>query len=254
MTAESFSIGALRSHLPVPLEVAVNSSAARPRTIEQSTPVVMKVPKRLPLVSTNGKLATAKVQVNDVFSRRQNSYCTMYAGRFWTYVVKMEESGQHLLKLITSPPILREGFVCFDKQVYFVTLDDLRRGIVRKSRHLSLAPRRLTYDDFINGTAASSAYRATQDRLARNNRTAAGTGASEDPSTGSANRSGGSSVLISNAGNPSDSGGFIEALGDDEPELVDRAFQEQIHALLSTEGPQEWDWEVQEVPDHPQSR
>lgn len=46
---------------------------------------------------------------------------------------------------------LREGFVVIDKVVYYVTLEDLKRGIVRTSRKLELKRGTLTYHDFLTG-------------------------------------------------------------------------------------------------------
>jgi hypothetical protein len=46
-----------------------------------------------------------------------------------------------LLRFEVFPPLLREGFVVYKRNLYRVTLEDLQRGVVRKSRIIDLSKR-----------------------------------------------------------------------------------------------------------------
>lgn len=180
-------------------------------------------------------LTKVKSTETETFIRSNQMYVTLFNRKFYTFpiIIDSAEQSPYLLRLKELPPIFREGFVCYNKAVYFVTVDDLRRGVVRKSRALALSPRRLTYRDFENGTIATRTYEAAT-------RQAEGSEASQ-----------GRNSAQGSDPEPAPSENLRSVSGDaeySESKLADRAFEEQMLALLRAEGSEEWEWEVS---DHP---
>lgn len=184
------------------------------------------------------------------FLRTKNTFTTLSEHRFFQYAMHVAPEGSHLFRILTPPPLLREGFVCHEKNVYFVTLEDLRRNVVRKSRQLSFAPRRLTIEDFENGTTASRAYELAAEQLAK--RRSSSDGSNTDAATGDGEAPPPSGTK--SRGNPksksSDSKGIVfEAEDSDFLSLADGVFTEQAVTLLRSQNPKEgeWEWETIEV-------
>lgn len=89
------------------------------------------------------------------FIRRNNYYVIPTHGKF--YYIKLQDikpSGDHLFSIEGNMlPIVKEGLVIIESNVYFVTIEDLVRRVIRKSRKLNLKKTAFTYDDFISGNA-----------------------------------------------------------------------------------------------------
>ena len=184
------------------------------------------------------------------FLRTKNTFTTLSEHQFFQYPVQVTPEGSHLFRILTPPPILREGFVCYEKNVYFVTLEDLRRNVVRKSRQLSFAPRRLTIEDFENGTTASRAYELAAEQLAK--RKSSSGNSTTDASTGDGETStpSGAKSRDNSKSKSSDPEGIVfETEDSDFISLADGVFTEQAVTLLRSENPKEgeWEWETIEV-------
>lgn len=108
------------------------------------------------------------------------------------------------LYLRTNTEILVEGMVFIDRKAYWITQEDLVKGVIRRSRQLNLLSRPLTVEDFKNGTATR--------------KSAAASTAVAGPSL----------VQLGEQGNP---GIEIEA---EEFDVADRLLSEQINSLLDS--------------------
>lgn len=81
--------------------------------------------------------------------KKKGYYIVPRAGRFHYFKIpEVVNQSEHLFKFVVKPPTFSEGMVFIDKEMYYVTLKDLQRGIIRKIRKISV-PSNVKYDDLI---------------------------------------------------------------------------------------------------------
>jgi hypothetical protein len=75
-----------------------------------------------------------------IFEMKNNYYVVEDQDEFHYYAIKTHPNVETspLIRIDRSPPILLEGVAIIDKQAYRVTLKDLERRIIRKSRVLNI--------------------------------------------------------------------------------------------------------------------
>ena len=179
--------------------------------------------------------------------RRPGTYVVLANGKFYAYKVgPVRPSGNHLLKFNHPlPPILKEGLVVYNKDYYFVTVEDLKRGIIRTSRKIKLKRGTITYDDFIIGTTASNKKPNTQATAIEDGSggilTATG-GPAEAPSwQGKDGEALSVEALLSVQSGGSDIEANLPSAGLDELKAADLAFQDQVRALFGDSNPETWE-------------
>lgn len=99
------------------------------------------------------------VTTSPTLVRNAKKYIVPFNNQFYMYPMLLEQhpTSKDLFKMaLPIPDIFREGMVVVDGEVYYVKLEDLRRGIVRKSRQLPIPTKRtITYQDFLDGLACT---------------------------------------------------------------------------------------------------
>lgn len=119
-------------------------------------------------VLTSLKVSRASVIRSDKLAKKPNKYIVPFNGFFYyinlPFVAQSNSSfaprGNHLFTFTPPDNVRLEGFVVIEKDYYYVTLKDLQRGIVRKSRLLTTKKAGLTYEELVNGTFRNSARSA----------------------------------------------------------------------------------------------
>ena len=190
------------------------------------------------------------------FVRKTGHFITPWAGNFYYYKVAVGQEVNGLIRMTSNlPPVLREGFFCLNRAVYFVPLQDLRRGVIRASRKVRISNRALTYQDFLDATR--NAANGSTDQSASSSSNFAGSadsGVGLAGSTASDVYFGTQAPAIADAslvapvrrvvppsnvsfGDSTRLAGEIRGAG--------VANQEQISALLNLEDPEE-EWEIED--------
>jgi hypothetical protein len=175
--------------------------------------------------------------------RASKKYIVPFNGKFYSYPMVLVDhpTSRDLLKIQAPiPNILREGMVVVGGEVLFVKLEDLKRGIVRKSRKLPIPPKRtITYKDFIDGLACTQSadlpvdhYYSTASVVKRRAALDAAAGCSPTPGPEEA----GAPVDLLPRGDE----GSIDL--DEESRLINLAFQEQVGSLYCDPNEEE-DWQ-----------
>jgi hypothetical protein len=89
------------------------------------------------------------------FLKKSGSYIVPYLGKFYYYKIatpRKTTEQSNFWKTTFPTHIRREGFVIINREAYYVTLDDLKRNVVRESRIIPLKRTLITYEDFVNNT------------------------------------------------------------------------------------------------------
>jgi hypothetical protein len=168
------------------------------------------------------------------FARISKRYIVPFNGKFYSYPLMLVDhpTSPDLYKMQAPlPNILREGMVVVNSEVFFVKLEDLKRGIVRKSRKLPIPPKRtITYKDFLDGLACTPATDLPDDHFyssasVAKRRADLDTRDRANPSTTNSGEAGSSdNQLAPRVEGPVDL--------DEELRLIDMAYSEQIGSLL----------------------
>ena len=229
-------------------------------TLRTKAPI-LTLPPLVPLKIelSDGRIGTA----NSALARKKGYYIIPYLQKFYYFKIgDIVPNGKHLFKIVgKQPPLFREGMVVIDKDVFYVTLEDLRRSLIRKSRKLKLKRGSLTYEDFITGNAFLENTQAEPTTDSNENprvETVKGAGVKVSASARASGPENTSEVsnnpLADLFGKTRNKG--LTATGKkaklDESEIIDMAFEEQIGALLNNVSQEEgssWEeWEVTEAP------
>lgn len=225
-------------------------------------------PIEIPL-SKSKWIYTAK----SILEKRNEYYVIPYDSKFYYFKVgKVVPRGDYLFTIEgKKPPVLREGMIVINKEIYHVTTDDLLKNVIRKSRKLKLRAGAIRYEDFVSGDAYFKEVPkiAKQEGKITRTKSSKGTGEGLD-SNGEPN--GGQTVR---AGEDTDSarifnskiqdvsikdilkegpGRELSRSGKDteleESKAIDLAFKREVKALLGNPFTQEgesWeDWEIEE--------
>lgn len=105
-----------------------------------------------------------KAITNPVLYRKQGYFIVPKHNLFcYLKIGKIVPKGDYLFYIEgKSFPVKTEGFVFIEKDLYFVPLEDLTRGIIRRSRKVKINPGSVTYEDFTNGNAFKPKYKSSQ--------------------------------------------------------------------------------------------
>lgn len=115
------------------------TSIVKPLTIEEGL---------LKLVTPN--------QISDVYIRKTGYYIIPANNKFYYFNIgTINTTNANLFRFAQGkmPPLLREGFIVIDKITYFVTKEDILRGVIRPCRRVNLKKTKITYEDLENGNA-----------------------------------------------------------------------------------------------------
>lgn len=172
--------------------------------------------------------------VSNTLIRANRKYIIPFGGKFYTYPMTVVEhpTSANLFKIVPPVPnILREGMVVVDTEIYFVKIEDLKRGIVRKSRKLPIPPKRtITYTDFLDGLACTQSSDLPDDHF-YSSTSIARRRAELD------RRASNPTSALSDEARTSDnqiSPGLEDSTDlDEESRLIDMAFEEQVGSLYS---------------------
>ena len=164
--------------------------------------------------------ATKSRQVMEI---RSNTYVIFREGWYHTFPIKVDPAREtkHLIFFEKTPPVLLEGLAIVNRRVYEVTIDDLFRSIIRKSRLVNLKKQ-----DHDNSADTDNASTIRYSDVIE-----------DDPS-------GTGSSPVSNAGG--------HGLSCDEPGLeviknANDAWQDQVSTLLHTLNTEEGgEWEIED--------
>lgn len=77
---------------------------------------------------------------SSTFSVKNNQYVVTDGTTFSYYLMKVEdeETTSPIFRFNKTPPVLLEGIAIIRRKLYAVTIDDLMRGVIRKSREIKL--------------------------------------------------------------------------------------------------------------------
>ena len=233
------------------------------------TPVVLPEPNKLVFGTS------------ETFTRKTGYYIVLANEVFNYFKIEIPtEYGGHLFKFTKAPPVLREGFVVISKDIYFVTIQDLKRGLVRRSRKLNLRHGTITYQDFLTGNLGVTPKKqlikedingvsTSESKVQGGPGDHTGNSSSENGKTGqeAAGAAGTDSSKVSDipvsnipvadilaAGNAKNNPTVRRSNtpGMDESEVINLAFKEQVLSLLDIvsekEGNSWQEWEVEEAP------
>lgn len=171
------------------------------------------------LVQPDPSFTLPKLTMND-FKLKNNYYVVTNGEVFNYYPIKVEKDlGTELLRFEKAPPVILEGIAVVNKKMYKVPVQDLLRGIIRKSREINL--------EVENGSNASDADDSTS--------------ATEVIDTPVAGRK---------TVQRKDERGISREAEVEVGKTADAAWQDQMRALLValSEEEGEEDWEVTEAP------
>lgn len=216
-------------------EQALNAAAY----VRQNAPALGLAPEDLDL-PIKALIPLGKgVASSPTLIRAVRKYIVPFNGKFYSYPLTLLEhpTSKDLFKMQAPVPnILREGLVVVGIEVFFVKLEDLKRGIVRKSRKLPIPLKRtVTYKDFIDGLACTATPDLPDDHYYSTRSIAKRRAALDAAASGSL----GGGATTSDTGEAeslehllsSGPEGSIDL--DEESRLIDLAYQEQIGSLLS---------------------
>jgi hypothetical protein len=106
------------------------------------------------------QIKSASAGVSEILPRGAKKYIVPFDGKFYSYPLRVGDhpTSKDLFKMYGPVPnIYREGMIALGGEIYFVKIEDLKRGIVRKSRKLPIpAKRTITYKDLIDGLACTN--------------------------------------------------------------------------------------------------
>ncbi len=163
-------------------------------------------------------------------TRKSGYFVILRNGEFNYYRCLVEPSGEHLFRMKEASPILSEGVYILEKKIYFVTEQDLRRGLVRKARELTLKRSAISYADILTNNVfpatKSGAASAGPGTSAISGVPAATPGTNQDP----------------------DDTGSMSASELAELQAINLAFDEQVRELLGASSQEEVEWQASENP------
>jgi len=88
----------------------------------------------------------------------KNNYYLVKTGLLYNYYpikVKPFTDGDSIMRFEKAPPVLMEGIVIINKKPYHVTVQDLMRQVIRKSREVAVAKR-----EQANGNSGTTSIKA----------------------------------------------------------------------------------------------
>lgn len=105
------------------------------------------------------KLSQSKTLLRtERLSKKTGYYIVPVNGFFYYYKIPPPiKRNDHLYDFSPSGKTIREGFVVIDKELIYVTLEDIERRIIRTSRIVKTKKTSVTYDDFVNNTFRTAA-------------------------------------------------------------------------------------------------
>lgn len=143
----------------------------------------------------------------------RNNYYVVYNGEVYNYypikVVPWDDGP--LIRFERTPPVLLEGYVMVGRKIYLVTLKDLQRKVIRKSREIQREVQNATD---ANAQPLSAILDSTV------------------------------TTSVSN-GDESKLGGDITL---EVSQAADAAWQDQVRALFSDPDEEEGEWEIEDNP------
>lgn len=92
------------------------------------------------LVITDDFVAKRKAptSVSEIMTRKNNYYIVKQGDLYNYFRITLQPylAGDLIMRFNKHPPVIREGIVVIEKKCYRVTIPDLMRGVIRKSREL----------------------------------------------------------------------------------------------------------------------
>lgn len=160
-------------------------------------------------------------------SKKKGCYIVPWLNKFYYHKIQpVQEVNNFLYKFSVRPDTLKEGLVCINKDLYYVTYKDLIRGVIRKSRKVEIKSGS-TYADLLtlNSTRVESKQTASRIRTRKTSEKAK----QSSPEV---------RVLTENER------GLVGQFGLEICKSVDLAHAEQERTLLYSLSEEEEDWEI----------
>lgn len=146
----------------------------------------------------------------------RNNYYVVFNGEVYNYYpikVKSEDESKPIIRLERSPPVILEGYALVSRKIYLVTVNDLQRKVIRKSREIQREVQNATDS---NNTANNQSVSTLLD---------AGTA---------------TAVLTE------DERRLIDATEVEVRKAADAAWEDQVRALLHDPDEEEGEWEIED--------
>ena len=165
-----------------------------------------------------------KISSNDTLLKKSGYFIVPFMGKFFYKKIFISNEFPHFWRFDPNN-ICIEGLVVIDKRCYFVTLEDLDRGLIRKSREVPLKKTGpIRYEDFVQNTYQT---KRKEQPSATNTEVGASSVADEENSKGIALASAGTSA----ANNKSEISGIADLA---ELAEINASMSHQIVPLFNT--------------------
>lgn len=252
-----------QAHQPAPTAPTPAPSWPGIRALANPFSLLGEVGEQAPLETDNILSLQEKHSSTNTLSRKSGYYIVPYSGKFFYLKLEVPESeNDYLFRMKnTRPSVFLEGLVVIDGEVYYVTHQDLSRGVVRKSRKLKLKRGTITYEDFITGNIYPIDRKRT--KADPSTSTSSENIPVEESESGAKDLGGGGDKVPTETVSDFDISNYFKtkdrnpgATGKntvlDESEAIDLAFKNQVGTLLDhafeKEGAGWEEWEIEEDP------
>ena len=161
-----------------------------------------------------------KISAKEEFLKRSGYLIVPLLGMFYYYPMKLLDppEGSSIFRIQKLPATVFEGFVIYSREIFYVTYDDLMRGVVRRSRKVVIPTTNPNYNDFVNGNAFRVPERSG--KVSAATQSTRENSSPQEPAVQGAEHAG-----------RTDGRDSVESI----ESLADMAFEEQIGALLGFE-------------------
>jgi hypothetical protein len=178
------------------------------------------------------------VKSSKLLSLKNSTFVVPLMGwhHYYNVEIDVERSSEHLLRFSKRPPVLVDGYVIFDKHVYQVSVQDIHRGVIRKSKQVTLRRTRdangIPYTHLVNRNDPSRTNPIS------------GNADGRDAAEGSKGSRGSAS---SGVRQDSDQRRLSHDPGLEDDAVIDATWQEQVGSLLHSLSEEEGgEWEIED--------
>jgi hypothetical protein len=173
--------------------------------------------------------------------KKTGYYIVPELGFFYYHKIDpLVRKNNYLFEINPPTKIKKEGFVVIEKELYYVTLGDLDRRVVRTSRLVKTKKTNLTYDDFVNNTFSPASAKRVD--LTKENSISEGRASGTEESVSDFQ------IGLPTGTQNEELRGVGESFNMDELKAIELAFLQQEQALLHSISEEEGlDYEIEEA-------
>lgn len=119
-------------------------------TLHSEIKRIHRVPDGIPVRLSKSKYTPGS---SEKLTKKTGYYIVADRGLFYYYKITSPVMvNEHLYRFVPTTETRKEGFVVINKELVYVTFDDLNRKVIRLSRTVKTKRTNITYDDLINNT------------------------------------------------------------------------------------------------------